>query len=201
MKKMNGKMENEEKKVRESVPQAEETAPVPEPIVKKSGFNMKIILFGLPLFILQLVIVYFVTANILLPKIKQGTTGIEIPRDTLAENKTAQAADTAYQQNSLGKYIYSVEDVIVNPAGTNGQKLLLSSLAFDLPREEYQKEMQSKEVLVKDKIISILSSKTVDQLSNPVYKDSLRTEISNGVGTLLPDVKINKVYFSKYIIN
>ncbi|MFA3783848.1 flagellar basal body-associated FliL family protein [Melioribacteraceae bacterium 4301-Me] len=198
-------MENEEKRTETTIKvdsQAKEGENPPKVEVpgKKSGFNMKIILFGLPLFILQLVVVYFVTANILLPKINNSNSAVVA--DTASENKTEPLNDTTHQQQDvIGKYIYSVEDVIVNPAGTNGQKLLLSSLAFDLPRESFQKELQGKEVLVKDKIISILSSKTIDQLSNAAYKDSLRMEISKGVSSLFSDIKINKVYFSKYIIN
>ncbi len=172
------------------------------PESKKGGINMKIILFGLPLFILQLIVVYFVTANILLNKV-QGNSELQSAAGQTTEQKTKDAASKPAKKEtaSVGKYLYSVDDVIVNPAGTNGDQLLLTSIAFDLATQEAEKEIKEKEIVVKDLIISVLSSKTINQLNNTLYKDTLRTEISKKLNTNLPQIKVNKVYFSKYIIN
>lgn len=173
-----------------------------EPEIPKGGINMKVILFGLPLFILQLIVVYFVTANILLNKV-QGTSEEVAQTEQVAEESTENenkdekpAATTA-----VGNFLYSVDDVIVNPAGTNGDQLLLTSIAFDLATQEGANELKEKEIVVKDMIISVLSSKTISQLNNTMYKDTLRTEISRKLNTNMPQIKVNKVYFSKYIIN
>ena len=95
---------------------------------------MKVILFGLPLFILQLIVVYFVTANILLNKV-QGNSTVQQPTtiktETSKGNPDAKEAETK-KKPEIGKFIYSVDDVIVNPAGTNGDQLLLTSIAFDI---------------------------------------------------------------------
>ena len=187
-------MEAEEKKT--------ETPPAPEAVKPpKGGINMKIILFGLPLFILQLIIVYFVTANILLNKVNKNSSAKEAASETVQPVANKEQKSAVVQKPAVGKYLYSVDDIIVNPAGTNGDQLLLSSLAFDLATEDGEKEIKGKEIVVKDLIISILSSKTITQLSNSAYKDTLRAEISKKVQELLPNIKVNKVYFSKYIIN
>ena len=44
---------------------AEEEAKKEEKEKKKKGFNFKVILIGLPLFVIQLVLVYFITATFL----------------------------------------------------------------------------------------------------------------------------------------
>ncbi len=44
---------------------AEEEAKKEEKEKKKKGFNFKVILIGLPLFVVQLVLVYFITATFL----------------------------------------------------------------------------------------------------------------------------------------
>jgi len=169
------------------------------PETKKDGINMKVILFGLPIFIVQLIVVYFVTANILLNKV-QGTAA---PSDSTAVDQGEKAGENAEQKGkpSAGNFLYSVDDMIVNPAGTNGDQLLLTSIAFDLASPEAEKIIKEKEIVVKDMIISVLSSKTIVQLNNTLYKDTLRAEISKKLQTNLPQIKVNKVYFSKYIIN
>jgi len=160
----------------------------------KGGFNAKILLFGLPLFIIQLVAVYFITANILLPKI-QANAELAADVEEMEETDTVATVNT-----NLGQFVYVVEDLIINPAGTDGKRLLLSSIGFDIQTEENQKELQSKEVLVKDAIISVLGSKDMVRLSDAVYRDTLRMAISARINQLIPSVKINNVYFSKYIL-
>ncbi|GAB4128204.1 MAG: hypothetical protein Fur0015_01910 [Ignavibacteriales bacterium] len=167
-------------------------------VVKKSS-NLKIFIIGLPIFVVQLIVVYFVTANIIMNKV--GAT-----HSTESGTKTENTENSKDKKDSkkkieYGKYLYSVDDIIVNPQGSNGEQLLLASIAFDLGSEENVTELKAKDVLVKDLVISILSNKDAMQLSNNAFKDSLRTEISQKVEKFLPSLKVNKVYFSKYILN
>ena len=182
-------------KTKEEVPETkvEETA---APAEKKKGLNLKVLLFGIPVFIVQLVVVYFITANVLLNKIQNGHTSTEpIPAET---KKEAEEPKTA--SNELGKFVYMVEDVVVNPANSEGKRLLLSSLGFDISTQEEHEELKTKEFLLKDAIISIMSSKDVSRLSNIAYRDTLRTEIIKRLSVLMPKVKVNTIYFSKYIL-
>jgi flagellar FliL protein len=166
---------------------------------KQSSGGTKILIIGLPIFIVQLVVVYFITANILLDKFEEQYKHETVLGD-LAVLDSAQGV-SKHAPVEYGKYLYTIDDIIVNPANTTGEQLLLSSIAFDLGSEENVQEMQSKNILVKDLIISILSGKTVDRLSNNIYKDSLRTEIIEEVSGFLPNLKVNRIYFSKYILN
>ena len=167
------------------------------PVEKKSKFNTKILLFGIPAFMIQLVVVYFVTANILLDKWKSGNMPQEPEMNV---EQTSGSEDGNNENSELGKYVYLEEDVIVNPADTQGKRLLLSSVGFDLGSEENKNAMKEKKILIRDMIISILASKTVDQLNSTSFRDTLKVEISKTVKDLIPNLKVNQVYFSKYII-
>lgn len=179
----------------------------------RSSLNPKVFLIGLPLFIVQLLLVYFVTANILLKKFeheymnKAENNKMEKPivdsSDEKIENNYDEEPVEKIVEKPLketGKFVYAINDVIVNPAKTNGQRLMLASLGFDLRNEEYIKRMESKEPLVKDIVIGVLSSKTVPQLSDAYYKDSLKVEILREMEKRVPSVKVSDVYFTKYII-
>ncbi len=170
-----------------------------EPIassIDKKGFNIKIVMFGIPIFVVQLIAVYYVTANILLNKIEASHSSLT---QTPAEIKQEAPANQA-KSNELGKYVFMVEDLIINPANTDGKRLLMSSLGFDVSTEKDNQELKSKEPLLKDAIISVMSSKGMSQLSNTAYRDTLRIEITKKLSTLIPSVKINWIYFSKYIL-
>jgi len=166
---------------------------------KKSSPITKIILFGVPAFIIQLIVVYFITANILINKV--GGNEIFLEETETDEEVIEEENDNIESIGAIGQFIYTVNDIIVNPANSKGEKLLLTSLAFDVQSEENKIELKNKEVLVKDMILSILASKNTRMLSNINLRDSLRTEISSKIENFLPGVSINKVYFSKYILN
>jgi flagellar protein FliL len=167
------------------------------PIAEKKGLNMKILIFGIPLFIAQLIAVYFVTANILLNKNQTNQATVS---QNPAEAKQTAASNQSKPQE-FGKFIYVIEDLLVNPANTDGKRYVLSSLGFDVPSEKDHQELKAKEVLLKDAIISVMSSKEMSQLSNIAYRDTLRTEIIKRLGVVMPSIKVNTIYFSKYIID
>ena len=162
----------------------------------KSGLNTKIFIFGIPVFMIQLVAVYFITANILMKRFESRAS---VGKDS---TQTGQISDTANNKTKveLGKYIFPVDDVIVNPAGTDGKRLLLTSVGIDLRSDKMMTELKSREALVKDVIISTLSSKDVDQLNNTMYRDTLKTEIAEQLTKMVPNIGINTIYFSKYIL-
>ncbi|MDP2038775.1 MAG: flagellar basal body-associated FliL family protein [Ignavibacteria bacterium] len=170
---------------------------IPASVTEKKGFNVKILLFGLPLFIVQLVAVYFITANFLLNKMHaNGTDSVA----TAAGKKDVTKVVKEEKPSEFGKFIYEIQDQIVNPAGTDGRRLLMVSLGFDVPTEENKKEMEVKDVLLKDAALSVMSSKDLSQLGNMAYRDTLRTEIVQKLRKIMPEVKINTIYFSKYIL-
>ncbi len=167
---------------------------------KKSGFNFKIILIGLPLFIVQLIIVYFVTANFILKR-----TNVPLKSDSaqVVMSKTAGVSKKGkkYLEDSAPKFIYSLKDIIVNPAGTNGQRLLLVSIGLGVPDKEEMSKLKEEDVVLRDVIISTLASKDLTELTDVSTRDSLKIELAKKIDNILPENKIQKVYFSKYVIN
>lgn len=183
----------------------EQQKPV-ETIKKNSAMKPKLLIIGLPLFIVQLVAVYFITANILIPKDYNFGNNENFNQQQTAEvqkeNKTEENTNSSEKESNtnLGENIFNLDDIIVNPAETNGKILALASLGFDLKTAEAKKTMEEKVIIVKDAVISLLSSKTVPQLSNVAYRDTLKSEMIKDLSQKLPGVRINNIYFSKFII-
>lgn len=168
-------------------------------VEKKSSPLIKIVLFGVPAFIVQLILVYFITANLLMDK---AGSGVQNGHSEEVATVDSEGGGTGAEGVSAGagQFVYSIDEIIVNPANTNGRQLLLTSLAFDMTDEASRANLEARDFLVKDMIISVLSSKTTRFLSDISQRDSLRNEISHKIEGFLPDVKLNKVYFSKFIL-
>jgi flagellar FliL protein len=167
-----------------------------------SMFKPKVLLIGLPIFIVQLVAVYFITANILLSGHTKSASQTE---DGKTENTTEQSQEEnsgkeGEHNTNTAALIYSLDDLIVNPANTNGKMLLLASVGLSVESEESKKTLEEKQVVVKDAVISVLSSKSVTQLGSATYRDTLKVEILKNLSVQLPGSKVNNIYFSKFII-
>lgn len=190
---------------------AEEKTNTPEIIKaakKPSMFNPKVLMIGLPIFIVQLVAVYFITANVLLSGHSKSSDSEEPKTEEVTEENSEGSEESKESEKKEGKegenvgsaLIFALDDMIVNPANTNGKMLLLASLGLAVESEESKKSLEEKQVIVKDAVISVLSSKNVGQLSSSTYRDTLKTEILKNLSTQLPGSKVNNIYFSKFII-
>lgn len=170
----------------------------------KKGFNIKIILFGLPLFIVQLVLVYFITANFLVksaPESHKNSEGEQVENSDSSESEETEESEGEEGKEKSPVQIYSIDDLIINPAGTSGQRLLLLSVGFGVANEEKVTMLKENEIVIKDLILNSMSKKSLADLSRVELKDSLKIEIMGQVNKLLPKAKIKNVYFSKYVIN
>lgn len=168
---------------------------------KSGGVSAKVILLGIPLFVIQLVAVYFIVAYLLESKYVPANIGSSaddggyVAEETTEDDFAEYEADTT----SAGNFVYSLDDLMMNPAGTNGQAIMLVSLGFDIGSEEMRTTLETKEVLVRDMVITTLSAKTLDELAIE-NRDSLRYELADKVESLFNSVHIKRVYFSKFII-
>ena len=161
----------------------------------KKGLNLKVIFIGLPLFIIQLILVYFITATFLVKSAPDSTASGEGTDTESTEEVSDDEAEHTPQK------IFNIEDLIINPAGTSGQRLLLLSVGFAVGGDEELKLLQENEVIIKDMVINAVSQKSLGTLSKIELKDSLKVELADKVNETYPKAKVKNVYFSKYLIN
>jgi len=166
-------------------------------VKSKKGINFKIILFGLPLFIIQLVLVYFITATFLV----KNTSGSHEGSNSEKVEEGSGEHEEGEEGSSSAQHIFSIEDLIVNPAGTSGQRLLLLSVGLGVNDEEKTNILKENEIVIKDMILNTVSQKTLKTLSKIELKDSLKKEIAHNINEALPNAKVKNIYFSKYVLN
>ena len=173
----------------------EEKKETTEDVKPKKRINLKVIFIGLPLFIIQLVLVYFITATFLVKSAPNSNSSSE---ETEAES-TEEVSDEGGEHTA--QKIFNIEDLIINPAGTSGQRLLLLSVGFGVGGDEELTLLQENEVIIKDMVINTVSQKSLGTLSRIELKDSLKVELANQINETYPKAKVKNVYFSKYLIN
>jgi len=97
-------------------------------------------------------------------------------------------------------FFYELNDIIVNPSGSTEQRIMLASVSVQLKKLEDVKAAEEKASLIKDVIITALSSKTIEELTSTGYKDSLKIELKTKLTKRIKTPKIRGVYFTKFIV-
>ena len=95
---------------------------------------------------------------------------------------------------------FAVKDIVVNPAGTGGTRFLSVSFAFQVDSPEMAELLESKETIVRDVLITILSAKTVAQLTDPKQKEIIRYQIKKRVSQLLEEEELMAVYYTDFVL-
>ena len=96
--------------------------------------------------------------------------------------------------------IYMIKDIVINPAGTGGTRFLSVSFAFELESGELEAEFQSRDAVIRDALITILSSKTVAQLTDPKQKEIVRYQIKKRVSSLMKTDELAGVYYTDFVL-
>jgi flagellar FliL protein len=94
-----------------------------------------------------------------------------------------------------------LEEIVVNPAGSMGRRFLVVKVALELSKAEIQPEVTRQMPVINDGMIKVLSSKTIEYLSNIADRDSLREELRLVVNDCLRGgTGVNKVFFTGFVL-
>jgi flagellar protein FliL len=98
------------------------------------------------------------------------------------------------------KKMVELSNIIVNPAGSQGTRFLMTSVAIAVADEEAQKLLTNHEVELRDRVTSILETQTMAQLTLPGARDSLKLKIAQAAGSIVgPGVPL-KVFLPQFVI-
>ncbi len=105
--------------------------------------------------------------------------------------------------------IHLIENILVNPAGTNGTRFLSASIGVEIPKagdgggghgEGDGGGFAAASPIIRDILIAVLSSKTMEELSSVDGKKQLRNEIMLKLNEAIKPDSILNVYFVDYVL-
>jgi flagellar FliL protein len=96
--------------------------------------------------------------------------------------------------------IYPLDQFIVNLVSNNADRYLKCKISLELDSPDLQKEIDKKLPAIRDAIIQILSSKTVEEIQTAKGKEKLKEEIKRKLNEMLTTGEIRNVYFTEFVI-
>ncbi|MEA1981173.1 MAG: flagellar basal body-associated FliL family protein [candidate division Zixibacteria bacterium] len=104
------------------------------------------------------------------------------------------------EEGAVESLVYMVSDIVVNPAGTGGSRFLSVSFGFELESSYMMSQFEAKEPIIRDALITIMSSKTVAHLTDPRQKEIIRLLIKRKVSRIMETDELAGVYYTDFVL-
>lgn len=145
----------------------------------------------------------FLTAVILLAAAVGGVFSyafyIDIATTVTAALTRVGLADDPSAPRTFGQFS-ELEGVIINPAATSGQRYLMLNIGLEAQTTSILDEVKQKEVVVRDTVLKVLGSQSVEELSDITRRNELKESLRSAVNSVLRNGQIDHLYFTRYVL-
>jgi flagellar FliL protein len=107
--------------------------------------------------------------------------------------------DDGRQLSDIG-ILYPLDTFTVNLKSDSGRRYLKATMSLELEGEELSIELDAKSAVLRDRIIRILSSKTLEEISSKKGKAKVSTQIMSTLNSMIKDGQIKGIYFTEFVI-
>jgi len=180
----------------------EETTEVESAPVEKKSSNMLMIIIIVVLFLI--IIIGGVVAFLLMGDDEEPMRNNQQSQERSApKQKMSSGSSTKYddsrQLSDIG-ILYPLDTFTVNLKSDSGRRYLKVTLSLELEGEELSLELDAKSPVLRDKIIRILTSKTLEEISSKKGKQKVSQQIMDTLNAMISDGTIRGIYFTEFVI-
>lgn len=122
-----------------------------------------------------------------------------ISKFTGGEESKAETEETEDVSGEIGA-IYEMDTFIVNLAGDSGNHYLKVKISLELTSENVSTEIEKRIAQFTDAILTLLSSKTMEDVKTLEGKAQIRAEVITILNQYLKTGKVANVYFGDFIV-
>ncbi len=115
------------------------------------------------------------------------------------KKKSNMEYDDSRQLSEIG-ILYPLDTFTVNLKSDAGRRYLKVTLSLELEGEELSLELDAKSAVLRDRIIRILTSKTLEEISSKKGKQKVSEQIVNTLNSMISDGEIKGLYFTEFVI-
>ena len=131
-----------------------------------------------------------------------GEAGDSTSEDPAADEEHADGGEAAGggEHGAVAPPLYTISDLVLNPAGSGGTRFLMLSVAFDVKDSAAVESLKQRDAEIKDAVLALVGAKTVEQLSEVSSREPLKVEIKDLVQKIARKKFIKRVSFPQFVI-
>ncbi len=94
---------------------------------------------------------------------------------------------------------FKVENIIVNPSGSQGAHFLMATIAVEVPTDKMEEKLREHDAEIRDMVITILERQSLEELSQPGARERLKRSILTGLLPLTGKAEV-RVFLPQFVI-
>jgi len=129
----------------------------------------------------------------------QSPQAIESSFTQKKKRRPSSALEGSRKLSEIG-ILYPLDTFTVNLKSDAGRRYLKVTMSLELEGEELSLELDAKAPVLRDRIIRILTSKTLEEISSKKGKQKVSTQIMDTLNAMISDGLIKGIYFTEFVI-
>lgn len=166
-----------------------------EVVAKSKGSNLVLIL------VTVLLLVVLIIGGLVIFLLMGSSEEENNHEEVVKQEKVEKPAKKKQAESSDLGVIFPLDGFTVNLVSDSGSKYLKCKIELEQNIETLTPELEKKVTPIRDIIINLLSSKSVEEISTAKGKDRLKEEIVNKINEILNDGFIKNIYFTDFVIS
>jgi flagellar basal body-associated protein FliL len=118
----------------------------------------------------------------------------------IIKNNYPDIKETIDGFSQKGGVYYKVDNIIINPAHSDGERYLILSLAFEMNNSNDVAMADKMSVEIIDRVNSHLIQKSASELSSVEQREVIKKELSVEINDLLGKKAVRNLFITKYVI-
>ncbi len=182
----------------------EETTEEESGSTEKKSNNMLMIIIIVVLILI--ILVGAVVAILMLGGDEEEATAKNSPqakeKSVSNERRVSRSSDDYEDSRSLSDIgiLYPLDTFTINLKSDAGRRYLKVTMSLELEGEELSLELEAKSAVIRDRIIRILTSKTLEEISSKKGKAKVTIQLIDTLNAMIVDGKIKGIYFTEFVI-
>jgi len=115
------------------------------------------------------------------------------------KEKTARSADELQAEGGKPVTKFTIEEVTVNIADTRGNRFVRAGVYFEAEPPVLE-ELEANRARMIDTLGQVLSTKTLDELTSPNIRGTLREELLGIINPTLKSGRVDNLYFTDLLV-
>lgn len=169
---------------------------------KKSNKLLMIIIIT----VLVLIVIGGAIVAILLLSDDEKTQSVQQAAAPQAQEQRTSYRATRNSENAISRklseigILYPLDTFTVNLKSDAGRRYLKATISLELDGQELSIELDNKSPVIRDRIIRILTSKTLEEISSKKGKQKVSEQIVDTLNSMITDGSVKSIYFTEFVI-
>jgi len=119
------------------------------------------------------------------------------PQTVAVTTESAPELETITKEAKPFGEVFQMSDIVINPAGS--RRVFMVTVALEVAQKDMVKEVEKREPLLRDNLITLFASQPLDVLIDIKYRQAFRARVKKIMDFQLGEGAVTRVFFEKWV--